>query len=71
MEKWLPLGILILKKKLLLFEKRKLSIKLHPPHSIDPTTLSLSRRRYKPHGLQRWLPRVDYLVYLDMDLVGK
>lgn len=26
---------------------------------------------YKPHGIAKWLHRVDYLIYLDMDLVVK
>ncbi len=26
---------------------------------------------YKPGAIGRWLERVDYLIYLDMDLVGK
>ena len=27
--------------------------------------------RYKPDAIAKWLPKLNYLVYLDMDLVVK
>jgi hypothetical protein len=27
--------------------------------------------RFKPKGIARWLTKSDYLIFLDLDLVGK
>ena len=47
---------------------KKVPMRPGKPGSKD---LHMAPTWYKPGGIGRWLPRVDFLVYLDMDLVVK
>jgi hypothetical protein len=42
-----------------------------PKRKGSSGSLHMAPTWYKPGGIAKWLERVDYLVYLDMDLVGE